>query len=209
MPNCRGERHAARDAGSCPVREDLYAQCFDELIRRLTLDGPERGCCSGALDEVRMTVDAYKVLRATRRSFGGASSSRPNKAWRSSKGRRDWWSNKDLENRLGIPNGVEKWQAGVGAQGHGRQEADGSTSSSTACTSPVPDATGRRRWQRRLVFLVPARRRRRDDDGLALPSRRPLRGRAPRSGFPGRRVRRDEPAVFCAEPRFFCVNRTA
>ena len=33
----------ARDAGICPVREDLYAQCFDELIRQLTLDGPERG----------------------------------------------------------------------------------------------------------------------------------------------------------------------
>ena len=32
-----------REAGICPVREDLYKQSFDELIRQVTLDGPERG----------------------------------------------------------------------------------------------------------------------------------------------------------------------
>ena len=61
----------ARDAGICPVREDLYAQCFDELIRQLTLDGPERGLLLLRVrDEVRMTVDAYKVLYDSSVTFG-------------------------------------------------------------------------------------------------------------------------------------------
>ena len=33
----------AREAGICPVREELYSQAFDELIRQVALDGPERG----------------------------------------------------------------------------------------------------------------------------------------------------------------------
>jgi dynein light intermediate chain, axonemal len=53
----------AREAGICPVREDLYAQCFDELIRQVTLDGPERGLLLLRVrDEIRMSVDAYKIL---------------------------------------------------------------------------------------------------------------------------------------------------
>ena len=33
----------AREMGICPVREDLYSQAFNELIRQVTLNGPERG----------------------------------------------------------------------------------------------------------------------------------------------------------------------
>ena len=33
----------ARETGLCPVREDLYSQGFDELIRQVTMDGAERG----------------------------------------------------------------------------------------------------------------------------------------------------------------------
>merc|ERR1719502_200801 len=61
----------ARDAGICPVREDLYAQCFDELIRQLTLDGPERGLLLLRVrDEIRMTIDAYKTLYDSSVTFG-------------------------------------------------------------------------------------------------------------------------------------------
>ena len=28
----------ARETGICPVREELYAQCFDELIRQVTIN---------------------------------------------------------------------------------------------------------------------------------------------------------------------------
>ena len=61
----------ARDAGICPVREDLYGQCFDELIRQITLDGPERGLLLLRVrDEIRLTIDAYKVLYDSSVTFG-------------------------------------------------------------------------------------------------------------------------------------------
>ena len=33
----------ARETGICPIREELYGQCFDELIRQITIDCAERG----------------------------------------------------------------------------------------------------------------------------------------------------------------------
>ena len=33
----------ARESGICPVREELFSQCFDELIRQVTIDCEERG----------------------------------------------------------------------------------------------------------------------------------------------------------------------
>ena len=36
----------ARETGICPVREELYAQCFDELIRQVTINCAERYCHS-------------------------------------------------------------------------------------------------------------------------------------------------------------------
>jgi dynein light intermediate chain len=61
----------ARETGICPVREELYSQCFDELIRHVTLDGPERGLLlMRTRDEIRMTIDAYKILFASSVTFG-------------------------------------------------------------------------------------------------------------------------------------------
>ncbi|CAM9397760.1 unnamed protein product [Phaeothamnion confervicola] len=61
----------ARETGICPVREDLYAQAFDELIRQVTLDGPERGLlCMRVRDEINMTIDAYKTLYDSSVTFG-------------------------------------------------------------------------------------------------------------------------------------------
>lgn len=61
----------ARETGICPVREELYGQCFDELIRQVTLDGPERGLLLlRTRDEIRMTVDAYKTLFSNSVTFG-------------------------------------------------------------------------------------------------------------------------------------------
>ena len=61
----------ARENGICPVREDLYSQCFDELIRQITLDGPERGLLLMRMkDEIRMTIDAYKTLYEGSVTFG-------------------------------------------------------------------------------------------------------------------------------------------
>ena len=33
----------ARPNGICPIREELYSQCFDEIIRQITLNCVERG----------------------------------------------------------------------------------------------------------------------------------------------------------------------
>jgi dynein light intermediate chain len=61
----------AREKGICPVREELYSQCFDELIRHVALDSPERGLLlMRTRDELRMTIDAYKTLYASSVSFG-------------------------------------------------------------------------------------------------------------------------------------------
>jgi len=61
----------ARETGLCPVREDLYTQGFDELIRQVTMDGPERGLLLLRVrDEIRMTVDAYKTLYDSSVTFG-------------------------------------------------------------------------------------------------------------------------------------------
>ena len=61
----------ARETGICPVREDLYSQCFDELICQVTLDGPERGLLLLRVrDEIRMTIDAYKTLYDSSVTFG-------------------------------------------------------------------------------------------------------------------------------------------
>ena len=55
-------RSQARETGICPVREELYAQCFDELIREVTINCAERGLLLLRVrDEMRMTIAAYQV----------------------------------------------------------------------------------------------------------------------------------------------------
>lgn len=51
----------------------VYARDYtaDELIRQVTLDGPERGLlCLRVRDEIRMTIDAYKTLYDSSVTFG-------------------------------------------------------------------------------------------------------------------------------------------
>ena len=53
------------------MREDLYSQCFDELIRQITLNCSERGLLLLRVrDEIRMTIDAYKTLYDSSVTFG-------------------------------------------------------------------------------------------------------------------------------------------
>lgn len=53
----------ARETGICPVREELYSQCFDELIREITINSPERGLLLLRVrDEIRMSIAAYQTL---------------------------------------------------------------------------------------------------------------------------------------------------
>mmetsp|Transcript_35996 Transcript_35996/g.83581 ORF Transcript_35996/g.83581 Transcript_35996/m.83581 type:complete len:246 (+) Transcript_35996:52-789(+) len=57
------QQRQARETGICPIREELYSQCFDELIREVTIILPERGLLLLRVrDEMRMTVAAYQTL---------------------------------------------------------------------------------------------------------------------------------------------------
>ena len=59
----RLQQRQARETGICPVREELYAQAFDEVIRQTTLGCVERGrLLLRVRDEVRMTTAAYQAL---------------------------------------------------------------------------------------------------------------------------------------------------
>jgi len=67
----RLQERQARENGICPVREELYSQCFDELIRQVTIESPERGLLLMRVrDEVRMTIAAYQTLYQSSITFG-------------------------------------------------------------------------------------------------------------------------------------------
>ena len=54
------QRTQARETGICPFREELFSQCFDEIIRQVTLSEPERGLLLLRVrDEIKMTIAAY------------------------------------------------------------------------------------------------------------------------------------------------------
>ncbi|KAL3912640.1 MAG: hypothetical protein SGPRY_008267 [Prymnesium sp.] len=61
----------ARETGIDPVREELYGQCFDELIRQVTINCAERGLLLLRVrDEIRMTIAAYQTLYESSIAFG-------------------------------------------------------------------------------------------------------------------------------------------
>merc|ERR1712072_1288275 len=65
------QQRQERETGICPVREELYAQCFDELIRQVTINCAERGLLLLRVrDEIRMTIAAYQTLYESSIAFG-------------------------------------------------------------------------------------------------------------------------------------------
>jgi dynein light intermediate chain len=69
--DARIQQRQARETGICPVREELYGQCFDELIRQVTVNCAERGLLLLRVrDEERMTIQAYKTLYESSVAFG-------------------------------------------------------------------------------------------------------------------------------------------
>mgnify|MGYP000880019227 FL=1 len=60
----------ARDSGICPIREELHRQCFDEIIRQVTIDCPERGILLMRVkEELEMTINAYETLYESSLTF--------------------------------------------------------------------------------------------------------------------------------------------
>ncbi|UYV64769.1 DNALI1 [Cordylochernes scorpioides] len=61
----------ARETGICAIRRELYDQCFDELIRQVTVNCAERGLLLLRVrDELRMTLAAYQTLYESSIAFG-------------------------------------------------------------------------------------------------------------------------------------------
>jgi len=65
------QQRQARESGICPVREDLYTQCFNELIRQITINCAERGLLLLRVrDEIRMTISTYQTTYESAIAFG-------------------------------------------------------------------------------------------------------------------------------------------
>jgi dynein light intermediate chain len=58
-------------AGLCPERHQLYKDCFDEIILKVTSLDPEQGVILSRIrDELNMTSESYKKLYESSVSFG-------------------------------------------------------------------------------------------------------------------------------------------
>jgi dynein light intermediate chain, axonemal len=61
----------ARNSGICPIREEIHAQCFDEIIRQITINCAERGYLLVRVrDEVRMNKHTYQGLYDSSIAYG-------------------------------------------------------------------------------------------------------------------------------------------
>lgn len=67
----RLEQRQSRDKGICLIRRELFTECFDELIRQVTIDCAERGLLLLKIrDEIKMTLAAYQTLYDSSVAFG-------------------------------------------------------------------------------------------------------------------------------------------
>uniref|UniRef100_A0A2I4C242 Axonemal dynein light intermediate polypeptide 1 n=1 Tax=Austrofundulus limnaeus TaxID=52670 RepID=A0A2I4C242_AUSLI len=65
------QERKARPTGICPVRRELFSQCFDELIRQVTIMCAEMGLLLLRVrDEINMTFDAFHTLYVSSIGFG-------------------------------------------------------------------------------------------------------------------------------------------
>ena len=61
----------AREKGICPIREEIFSQCFDEIIRQVTIECPERGLLLLRVrDTLKMTIASYQQLYESSMLFG-------------------------------------------------------------------------------------------------------------------------------------------
>ena len=64
-------RNQIRETGICPMREKLYGECFDELIRQITINCSHKGIMLVRVrDEMRMSIDTYQKLYISSLAFG-------------------------------------------------------------------------------------------------------------------------------------------
>ena len=59
----RSRQARANKNDICPVKEELYDQCFSEIIRQVTISEPERGLLLMRVkDDIKQTILAYHTL---------------------------------------------------------------------------------------------------------------------------------------------------
>ncbi|CAG0898051.1 unnamed protein product, partial [Darwinula stevensoni] len=69
--DARIQHRQAKASGICPIRREIFSQCFDELIRQVTVSCAERGMLLVRVrDEVNMTLAAYQTLFESSCAFG-------------------------------------------------------------------------------------------------------------------------------------------
>ncbi|KAL8273385.1 hypothetical protein Esti_002717 [Eimeria stiedai] len=61
----------AKTYGICPIREELYSQCFDELLRQVTIQCAERGLLLNRVrGELRSLINSHRRLYESSAAFG-------------------------------------------------------------------------------------------------------------------------------------------
>ena len=67
----RLQTQQARETGICPIREKLYIECFDELMRQVTINCLERGILLKRIKkEFEITISSYQNLYESSISYG-------------------------------------------------------------------------------------------------------------------------------------------
>jgi dynein light intermediate chain len=67
----RLQTEKGRETGICPIREQLYTECFDELIRQVTINCLERGILLKRIKkEFEMTTNCYQSLYESSIAYG-------------------------------------------------------------------------------------------------------------------------------------------
>jgi len=71
LMNKRLQSSGAREVGICPMRETLFQQCFDEMIRQITINCAERGFLLVRVrDEFRQQLNAFQGLYDSSIAYG-------------------------------------------------------------------------------------------------------------------------------------------
>lgn len=64
-------RNQVRETGLCPLRERLYKECFDELIRQITVNSSHRGIMLVRVrDEMKTVTETYQKLYMSALAYG-------------------------------------------------------------------------------------------------------------------------------------------
>jgi dynein light intermediate chain len=60
----------ARETGICNIREELYSECFDELIRQITINCLQRGeLLNHIKEQMKETINYYQKLYESAMAF--------------------------------------------------------------------------------------------------------------------------------------------